>query len=269
MKLDGGWRHEGVCSPFWRVFYDFTPGAWVVSDGHRFALGPDQVAVMPDGVPFDCGTRMRVDHLWLHFSIYRMLPDSAPAVFALPAGPALRAVAAELRARLATGDESSARHLGTALLHLVFADHTVAHTPAVPERLRRVLQRIDAGLGGPINNRLLAEQAGMSIEAFIRWFRGRTGRTPAAQPPRPAGAPPPPPPAPGAPGGGAGPPPPPRRRPSSPSVASGKRAGGWPCRRTPSNRWPRPPASPTAITSAGSSSASPAAVRRSFVGVVG
>ncbi len=180
MKLDGGWRHEGVCSPFWRVFYDFTPGAWVVSDGHRFALGPDQVAVMPDGVPFDCGTRMRVDHLWLHFSIYRMLPDSAPAVFALPAGPALRAVAAELRARLATGDESSARHLGTALLHLVFADHTVAHTPAVPERLRRVLQRIDAGLGGPINNRLLAEQAGMSIEAFIRWFRGRTGRTPAA-----------------------------------------------------------------------------------------
>lgn len=180
MKLDAGWRHEGVCSPFWRLFYDFTPGAWVVSGGRRIALGPERIAVMPDGVPFDCGTRAGVEHLWVHFSMYRLLPEAAPAVFALPAGPALRAVAAELRARLAAGDVSSARQVGAALLHLVFADQAEAQTPAVPERLRRVLQRIDGGLGAPINNRLLAEQAGMSVEAFIRWFRSRTGRTPAA-----------------------------------------------------------------------------------------
>jgi len=180
MRLDAGWRHEGVCSPFWRVFYDFTPGAWVVSGGRRFALGPGRVVVMPDGVPFDCGTRAGVEHLWVHFSMYRILPDASPAVFALPAGPALRAVAADLRTRLGAGDVASSRHLGAALLHLVFAGHAVAQTPAVPERLRRVLQRIESGLGGPIDNRLLAEQAGMSVEAFIRWFRGRTGRTPAA-----------------------------------------------------------------------------------------
>lgn len=180
MALDGGWRHEGVCSPFWRVFYDFTPGAWVMSGGRRIILGPGKVAVMPDGVPFDCGTRAGVEHLWVHFSMYRMLPEAAPAVFALPAGPALRAVATELRARLDSEDAASAQHLGAALLHLVFADHSAARPPALPERLRQVLQRIEAGLGGPINNRLLAEQAGMSVEAFIRWFRERTGRTPAA-----------------------------------------------------------------------------------------
>jgi hypothetical protein len=38
-----------------------------------------------------------VEHLWLHFSMYLMLPPAAPEVFALPAGAALRAVAGELR----------------------------------------------------------------------------------------------------------------------------------------------------------------------------
>lgn len=180
MVLDGAWRHEGVCSPFWRLFYDFTPGAWVASGGRRHALGPEVVAIMPDGVPFDCGTRTGVEHLWVHFSMYRMLPEAAPAVWVVPAGPACRAVAAALRARLAAGEARAARHCGAALLHLVLADHAVAAAPAVAERLRRVLQRIEAGLGGAIDNRLLAEQAGMSVEAFIRWFRGRTGRTPAA-----------------------------------------------------------------------------------------
>ncbi len=180
MALDGGWRHEGVCSPFWRLFYDFTPGAWVVSGGRRFALGPEKVAIMPDGVPFDCGTRAGVEHLWVHFSMYRILPDAAPAVSVQPAGPALRAVAGALRARLAAAEAAVSRHLGAALLHLVFAELDVTRAPAVPDRLRRVLQRVEAGLGGPINNRLLAEQAGMSVEAFIRWFRERTGRTPAA-----------------------------------------------------------------------------------------
>jgi AraC-like DNA-binding protein len=162
------------------VFYDFTPGAWVVSGGRRIALGPGRVVVMPDGVPFDCGTRAGVEHLWVHFSMYRMLPEAAPAVWAQPAAPALRAVAAGLRVRLRAGDVSGSRHLGAALLHRVFAEQAGAQTPPVPDRLRRVLQRIEAGLGGPIDNRLLAEQAGMSVEAFIRWFRGRTGRTPAA-----------------------------------------------------------------------------------------
>lgn len=180
MTLDGGWRHEDVCSPFWRLFYDFTPGAWVASGGHRFALGPNVFAVMPDGVPFACGTRAGVEHLWVHFSLYRMLPEADPAVWVLPAGSAFQAVAAELRSRLVAADAAGARHLGTALLNLVFAAHAAAPPPALSERLRRVLQRIEAELGGAIDNRLLAGQAGMSVEAFIRWFRGQTGRTPAA-----------------------------------------------------------------------------------------
>ncbi|MBK8858741.1 MAG: helix-turn-helix transcriptional regulator [Opitutaceae bacterium] len=180
MRLDADWRHEGVCSPFWRVFYDFNVGAWVRSGGRRFELGPGKVVVMPEGVPFDCGSRQGVEHLWLHFSMYLMLPPAAPGVFALPAGAALRAVAGELRDHIAAGELAAVRHTGTAMLHLIFAGSPGVRAETVPDRLRRVFNSIEHSLDGDITNPTLARQAGMSVEAFIRWFKARTGRTPAA-----------------------------------------------------------------------------------------
>lgn len=179
ITLDENWQHRNVCSPFWRLFYDFDRGAWVKSGGRRLALGPGQMVVMPDGVPFDCGSRAGVGHLWLHFSLHLALPSAAPEVFALPAGPALRAVAQELKGRVTAGRPEAVRHTGAALLHLVFAGSGLMPT-AMPERLRASCGWIERNLGGEISNAALAERAGMSVEAFIRWFKARTGRTPAA-----------------------------------------------------------------------------------------
>lgn len=180
ITLDETWRHRGVCSPFWRLFYDFTPGAWVWAGDTRHVLGPDRVVVMPDGAPFDCGTKAGAVHLWLHFSLYLALPQTTPGVFALPATAALRAVAAELRQRIETRDVGGVQHTGAALIHLAFATGQAGRLEAVPERLRRVFNGIEQALAEPLTNDTLAAQAGMSVEAFIRWFKGRTGRTPAA-----------------------------------------------------------------------------------------
>jgi transcriptional regulator GlxA family with amidase domain len=49
----------------------------------------------------------------------------------------------------------------------------------MPPRLGKVFSWIEHALGGEISNRLLAAQAGLSVEAFIRWFKAATGRTPA------------------------------------------------------------------------------------------
>ena len=77
ITLGENWQHRNVCSPFWRLFYDFDRGAWVKSGGRRLALGPGRMVVMPDGVPFDCGSRAGVGHLWLHFSLHLALPSAA------------------------------------------------------------------------------------------------------------------------------------------------------------------------------------------------
>lgn len=180
MVLGENWRHRGVCSPFWRLFYDFTPGAWVEAGGQRYPLGPKRIVVMPDGAPFDCGSDAGVEHLWLHFSLYLSVNEAAPGVFALEAAPVLQAVAATLRAQITDRDVNAVQHLSSALLHLVFAESRQGRIEALPERLRKVFAWIENTLGGTITNEALAGQAGMSVEAFIRWFKARTGRTPAA-----------------------------------------------------------------------------------------
>jgi AraC family transcriptional regulator len=45
--------------------------------------------------------------------------------------------------------------------------------------LRRVLNWLEHNTSGVVTNARLAAQAGLGVEAFIRWFKLSTGRTPA------------------------------------------------------------------------------------------
>lgn len=180
MRLGAGWNYQNVCSPYWRLYYDRTPGAWVESGGRRHALTPGKFVLVPDGVTFNCGSRPGAEHLWLHFSLYPSLTEGGTAIVEIPATRAARAVARELERRLGRREAGPTARAGAALLHLVFADMGPEWFAVVPPRLRRVYSWIQHSLGGEITNQLLAAQAGMSVEAFIRWFKAAAGRTPAA-----------------------------------------------------------------------------------------
>jgi AraC-like DNA-binding protein len=180
LRLDAGWSFTGVCSPFWRFYYDRTPGAWIESGGRRYALTPGKFILVPDGVAFNCGSRPGAKHMWVHFSLYPSLTQTSAGALEVPVTHTTRAVAAELERRIARRQAERAAHTGAGLLHLVFAELGTEGSAAIPPRLRKVFSWIQHALGGEISNGLLAAQAGLSVEAFIRWFKGATGRTPAA-----------------------------------------------------------------------------------------
>ena len=180
MRLDGGWRHQGVCSPFWRLYYNRTPGAWVEAGGRRHALTPRRFVLVPDGVVFNCGSRPGATHLWVHFTLYPSLTEAAGGVVEIPATRTARAVARDLQRRIEKRQAVPAAHAAAGLLHLVFAEMGPEWFAVIPPRLRKLYSWIQHALGGRISNRLLAAQAGLSVEAFIRWFKAATGRTPAA-----------------------------------------------------------------------------------------
>jgi len=179
MMLSDQWQHQGVCSPFWRLFYDFGPGAWVSCAGRRHELHPDGVVILPGGVTFDCGSRAGTDHLWLHFSPQMALPVQPAAIIALRVDEAFRAVAHALRGAVDRAEAEPAGHLGSALLHVTLAGPAAGLFDLPERRLRRLLAWVEHNVGGKITNVELAAQCGMSVEPFIRWFKTRTGRTPA------------------------------------------------------------------------------------------
>lgn len=180
MRLDAGWNHQEVCSPFWRLYYDRTPGAWIDSGGRRYPLTPAKFVLVPDGVVFNCGSRPGAAHLWVHFSLYPSLTEAGAGILEIPASRTARLVARELERRLERREAGPTAQTGAALLHLVFSEMGSDWFAVIPPRLRKLYSWIQHALGGKITNRLLAGQAGLSVEAFIRWFKVQTGRTPAA-----------------------------------------------------------------------------------------
>jgi AraC-like DNA-binding protein len=180
LRLDPNWNFQRVRSPFWRFYYDLNPGAWIESQGRRHEIGPDRVVLVPDGVTFNCGSRPGVDHLWVHFSLYLSLTTATAGVIEVPAGRTVRAVARELHRVIARRQTVRAAHVSAGLLHLVFAEVGPEGFETIPLRLRKIFGWIQHSLSGEIANERLAAQAGLSVEAFIRWFKANTGRTPAA-----------------------------------------------------------------------------------------
>lgn len=174
------WNHQGVDSPFWRLYHNPKPGCHLVFQGRKITLDPKHAVLIPADTVFDCVGAARACHYWLHFTTHR------PGV-SFPAVPMLFQVDETMRSMLSKlievhqhgADAHRLLHLACALLHVVFAKLDVPER-ALPERLSEVLAFISRSPHSKLTNGLLAERAGMSVERFIRSFREHTGQTPAA-----------------------------------------------------------------------------------------
>ncbi len=178
------WNHQGVDSPFWRFYHNPKPGCHLLFQGRKILLGPKNAVLIPADTVFDCCGPVRACHYWLHFT------SSRPGV-SFPAEPIILSADESIKpllTRLIRAHQQTASgtrdhrllHLGSALLHTIFASLEVPHHTTMPERLLEVLALIARAPHAKLTNHFLAERAGMSVERFIRGFREHTGQTPAA-----------------------------------------------------------------------------------------
>lgn len=175
------WHHDGVCSPFWRLYLDGAPAAWLRCDGRAVSLGPRVVVVVPDHVVFDCRARRARPHLWVHFSLPVYVRSSDRRIFSLPVDAALHAVGGALRQALATPERDAVPvgHLAAALIHLVAARLPATLRPPLPPRLAATLAYLHQVPAERVDNRALARRAGLGLRTFLTRFREEVGDSPA------------------------------------------------------------------------------------------
>ncbi|QYM80387.1 AraC family transcriptional regulator [Horticoccus luteus] len=171
------WDHAQVCSPYWRLYYNFEAGSSVRAGTAVWPLGPERVIVIPEGVVFDCRGGEGARHLWVHFTTR---PAFSCAIRAVSADDVLRAMLGRLAEEVAAdeGRRGSLHHWSIAVVRATLAAAGVVPAATHP-RLRKVLRCVEGGLRGELSNQVLAQAVGLSVEAFIRWFGRETGRTPA------------------------------------------------------------------------------------------
>lgn len=175
------------------VMLTFAGGAerhvFRTDDGGRFD-GRDRAGAV-SFLPAGCGRDLALENVAWHWGAVAVdlasAPDELVAVppFSAAADPFLSALIGEMDRLLRHDgalDATWCSHMTLALCHYLLRSRRPAEAARVrrlaPWQLRATLERIEAGLSGPIRIADLAAPLGLSEGHFFRAFQGSTGRTP-------------------------------------------------------------------------------------------
>jgi AraC-like DNA-binding protein len=187
MVLDGTWNYQGVCSPFWRAYYNRDGGAAVRVHGKLLRLGPGQVVILPEEVRYDCIPRRGVRHFWIHFSVEAGQAAAFDGPWEIRLDRHGRQAWENLCREVSEVSEMKRahgvrvrllRHLCAAALVDAIGRVEDARLGGVSPRLRQLLSWFERSLASPPSLDEMAARAGMGRRSFFRWFRNETGSTP-------------------------------------------------------------------------------------------
>jgi AraC-like DNA-binding protein len=172
------WTHEAMPCPFWRYYWNPTPGAWVERGGTRVDLGPEHWVLLSPGAPVRTGHDRPFEHLFLHFTLGSQL---RPRREILTSGPMAREERNLLLALIESPGFSIPRELGLMALvarALASLPDESWHATVTDDRIRRALDRIHLLENEPLDTALLAEEVGMHPKSFTRLFKQQVGIPP-------------------------------------------------------------------------------------------
>lgn len=178
------WEHVALCSPYWRWYWNDRAGAYVTYQQDRIELTPRAVVLIPPNVQFATHTPRPVGHLYCHFwlGVRGTVGEAGPIRVALSKSSqaSLRALTTRLRRAGDSIDEmevslSVLSHVASSLAEAGYAWHNREPDPLI-DRVRHRLH--DLPPHESIENPVLADEIGLSVNTLLRRFRLATGTSP-------------------------------------------------------------------------------------------
>ncbi len=178
-KLDEGWRYPNLSAPFWRLYWNDSPGAVLVHGKKKIAIHPSLIyLVAPETACSTFSPPVGPGHFYVHF--FCQPPHAllcVPEVLTFPAGPETLALVGEAAAMASAGTLGAVLTL-RALSLVAAALCKIPHEKlAAPLRLDpRVEKSMEFLMGTyayrfPPSNAHLAARVGMSVNGFLRLFK--------------------------------------------------------------------------------------------------
>lgn len=173
MPRNRNWNFSRVFSPFWRLYYNFSPGHHVVHERASFPLRPDRFLLIPADTLFQCRSpRGACGHLYLHFDFLPPRPGASRMPSEVKADVAAIAMARKLATTAAHSSTFAVAQRASALLHWVLSgvqeESRILQTPS--SAMERALSMIRASPGSQLPNQALARAAGVSVRGLARIF---------------------------------------------------------------------------------------------------
>lgn len=178
------WEHDDLRAPYWRWYWNDTPGAFVRTGDKTVELGPDRVVLIPSETPFATETRAQVGHLYIHFATSARLSAQFRApIVRHPEAEEMRMIR-QLAALLRTDGEASRSDWPISFSAHALVAAALAGIPsaqwemAADTQIARVLAVMHERLSMTLDNPTLARIASLSTNTLLRRFKQATGTTP-------------------------------------------------------------------------------------------
>lgn len=177
------WNFPATFSPFWRMYYNPSPGHVIIFRGRTIELTPDRLVLIPPHCLFHSLGSQPAAHFWITFSFTHQLePDQDLPVCLPPRDTELcliRDLSELVLANTGWQPTDVIYRNSLALLHVVLSRPELRWRSPPPEHLDRVRRHIEAHLDTRMSMAGLAVVAGLSPAGFNRAFKRHFGTSPA------------------------------------------------------------------------------------------
>lgn len=176
------WKHDFTHNPFWRLYYNFDEGAYVVIRNQKYYLEPEKITLIPSQAPYTCHLDKPAQHYWISFVLEPNFLFSDMKPFQLPLDEISRDLLNVSRNLfyLETNQaiQRKIHYAARSLIYYCLLHEETQYKKNVPTRLTTVLDAINKDVKRYWTNEELAKMVGMSTEGFLRWFKKNMDLTP-------------------------------------------------------------------------------------------
>lgn len=176
------WTDIQLAAPFWRLYWNPTPGARIILNSQRINLTPKTIALIPPFTSFKKETDCPVEHFHMHFQtgpIFQMIPNEL-FEFRPP-----EHIIADLEKVIDLLYKKKVEELnflmvanGVLFWALCSLSAIIPAPVALEPRMQELCGFIDQNYTHPISNTSLAARLAMNTNAFIALFKKAIGQTP-------------------------------------------------------------------------------------------
>lgn len=197
--------------PYWRVYWNRTPGAYIQFNQQEIALTPDILILIPPNTPFigyvdkrklppsgfllqggridsegldqRCTTEGIIRHLFIHFNLPLQNDYVTPQILSIPLTPSIQWKLERITRYLKT----EVKHFDfyvTLQVHALITEGLASvpgdqwHPITKDRRMIKVLQYIQQQMEATLQNDVLAKQINLATNAFTRLFTQELGVSP-------------------------------------------------------------------------------------------
>lgn len=179
------WTARKNAWPWWRIYWNESPGASVVYDNKVYDIRPDSFVIVSPNAVIDRNLSNSVRHFYIHVKITQPVFEVAPRVFRIPIEKSMLAIVKRITKSLTTKKDKSFFSLNesTGVYSVIYyvlchVDLELYFKRVKDPRIISILTFLDNHFTKKLNNDKLAEKIKMSRNSFLRLFKEQTGMSP-------------------------------------------------------------------------------------------